>query len=65
MEKKFIYKMIRNCLKQYYSESESLPLNDADLELLYKKMMEIKKEEPHTDLHEVVNDLVYEFLTNE
>ncbi|MDP4083759.1 MAG: YqzH family protein [Bacillota bacterium] len=64
MNKKLVYKMIRNCFKQYYSELDSWPIDEEELEALYKKILQFKVEEPHANLHEVINDMVYEFLTN-
>jgi hypothetical protein len=62
MDKKLINKMILNCLKQYYS-TESTPIGRTDLEELTERILQIKEENPAADLHEVVNDTVYEFLT--
>jgi hypothetical protein len=63
MEKKLIIKMIKNCFRQYYSEVDTLPMNNEDLEELANRIIEIKTEQPAIDLFEVVNDTVYEFLT--
>jgi hypothetical protein len=63
MEKKLIIKMIKNCFKQYYSEVDSLPMNNEDLEELADRIIQIKVEQPAVDLYEAVNDTVYEFLT--
>ena len=62
MEKKLVEKMIKNCLKQYY-EPESMPLGSRDLEKLTDRILQTKQEEPAADLFEVVNDVVYEYLT--
>jgi len=63
MEKKLVVKMVKNCFKQYY-KTDSIPISEQDLELLTNRILECKKGEPATDLYEVVNDVVYEFLTN-
>jgi len=63
MEKKLVVKMIKNCFKQYYG-GDSIPVSEQDLEVLTHRILQFKKEEPQADLYEVVNDLVYEFLTN-
>lgn len=63
MEKKLVVKMIKNCFKQYYG-GDSMPVSEQDLEVLTHRILQFKKEEPQADLYEVVNDLVYEFLTN-
>jgi hypothetical protein len=62
MDKKLVAKMIKNCFKQYY-KAESTPISDKDLEELTKRILQLKAEEPTADLHEVINDTVYEFLT--
>ncbi|MEH7414800.1 YqzH family protein [Neobacillus drentensis] len=63
MEKKLVVKMIKNCFKQYY-ETDSSPISEQDLEWLTNRILELKKGEPAADLYEVVNDVVYEFLTD-
>ncbi|MDQ1145163.1 hypothetical protein QE429_001990 [Bacillus sp. SORGH_AS 510] len=62
VEKELIKKMILNCLKQYYS-TESMPIGEKDLEDLINRILLVKVEEPKADLHEIINDTVYEFLT--
>jgi hypothetical protein len=64
VEKKLISKMIQNCFKQYYSDADTLPLNNEEMDMLCNQIVKIKSEEPGIDLYEVVNDRVYEFLTN-
>lgn len=63
MDKRFIEKMIENCLKQYDSELELLHVTSNEMDQLYNQICEAKTAEPDTDLYEVVNDVVYEFLT--
>lgn len=64
MEKKLVVKMIKNCFKQYY-EMDSSPIVEKDLEELASRILQTKLEEPAADLYEVVNDVVYEFLTGQ
>jgi len=61
MDKKLVVKMIKNCFKQYY-EANSMPIGDRDLEELVERILQTKKEDPATNLYEVVNDAVYEYL---
>ncbi|PLS01662.1 YqzH family protein [Neobacillus cucumis] len=63
MDKKLVVKMIKNCFKQYY-ETDSIPIGEQDLNLLTNRILQWKEDEPTADLYEVVNDVVYEFLTN-
>ncbi|MCM3566706.1 YqzH family protein [Neobacillus mesonae] len=62
MEKKLVVKMIRNCFKQYH-ESDLIPISNSDLEELATRILKAKEKEAEEDLFEVVNDVVYEFLT--
>ena len=62
VEKKLIRKMIKNCFKQY-GEIDSMPIDDHELEELTERILQTKTEDPNASLYEVVNDLVYEFLT--
>ncbi len=55
--------MIKNCFKQYYAEGETLPMSTDDLDRLGDRIIELKTEHPSIDLHELINDMVYEFLT--
>ncbi|UQD52642.1 hypothetical protein C0971_11850 [Bacillus methanolicus] len=63
MEEKFVMKMIENCFKQYGHSRESLPLSEDDCERLYQKVMDLIEEEPLGNLYTIVNDVVYEYLT--
>ena len=61
MDKKLIRKMVQKCFVQYRHEG-SLPFGEAEFEEIYEKIVELKKEDPETDLHDIINDVVYEFL---
>jgi hypothetical protein len=63
MEKKLIIKMVKNCFRQYYSDVDSLPMSERELEKLVVQIITMKTEQPNADLYEVINDTVYEFLT--
>jgi hypothetical protein len=63
MDKKFILKMIEQNFKQYHRDLETSPLGEEDCEQLYLKIIEIKTE-TNADLYDIVNDVIYEFLTN-
>ncbi|MDF2856093.1 MAG: hypothetical protein K0Q87_1944 [Neobacillus sp.] len=55
--------MIKNCFRQYYSEVDSLPMSEKNLEELAYRIIQMKTEQPTANLYEVINDAVYEFLT--
>lgn len=61
MDKKLIRKMVQKCFVQYRHEG-SLPFGEAEFEEIYEKIVELKSDEPETDLHDIINDVVYEFL---
>ncbi len=61
MDKKLIRKMVQKCFVQYRHE-DSLPFGEAEFEEIYEKIVERKMEDPETDLHDIINDAVYEFL---
>ncbi|MFD3447842.1 YqzH family protein [Microbacteriaceae bacterium 4G12] len=63
MENIFFKKMIQNCFYQYHYTKESLPLSEEDYEQLLANIEQARKEYPAIDLHEIVEDVVYEFLT--
>ncbi|MED4223723.1 YqzH family protein [Neobacillus cucumis] len=63
MEKKLVIKMINNCFKQYY-ETDSIPISEQELEQLINRILQWKEDEPAADLYEIVNDVIYEYLTN-
>jgi hypothetical protein len=63
MEQKLIEKMIRNCFMQYEYGRGDVLLSDEDLIALCQRVIEEKQHCPEADVHEVVQDVVYEFLT--
>jgi YqzH-like protein len=62
MEEKLVRKMIKNCLKQYYAD-EAQPLGELDIARLCEQIYRQKDADPEARLHDIVNDVVYEFLT--
>lgn len=64
MDKKLIFKMVQNCLKQYNKDHHSLPLKSKEFEDIYHKIISIKDSEKENDLHDIVNDVVYGYITD-
>lgn len=62
MDKKLIRKMIQKCFLQYRHDEASLPFSEKEFEEIYDRIVELKSREPEADLHEIINDTVYEFL---
>jgi YqzH-like protein len=63
MDEKLLNKMIRNCFSHYCHDIDIFPLANADYEQLYQKIILEKEKHPDIDLYELINDLVYEYLT--
>lgn len=63
MEKKLLKKMIRNGFIQYRHDLESVPLSEDDYERLVGEVVEKLKEDTKVDVFEVINDVVYEYLS--
>lgn len=63
MDKKLVLKMIKQNFKQYYRDLEVNPLSEEDSELLYNQVTKLKAE-TNADLYDIVNDVIYEFLTD-
>ena len=61
MDRTFIFKMIQSCLKQY---NESISINSVEFAEMYDKINVIKKEEVESELHDIVDDVVYGYITN-
>lgn len=61
MDKKLIRKMVQKCFVQYRHD-DSLPFGEAKFEEIYEKIVELKSDEPEADLHDIINDAVYEFI---
>jgi hypothetical protein len=63
MDKKFILKMVQHSFKQYHRDLEIDPLLEIEFVQLYEQIVLIK-EKTNADLHDIVNDVIYEYLTN-
>jgi hypothetical protein len=61
MDKELIRKMVQKCFVQYRHDG-SLPFGEAEFDEIYIKIVEQKNEDPEADLHDIINDVVYEFL---
>lgn len=62
MDKKLIRKMVQKCLLQYRHDDDALPFSEDDFKKLYGRISELKAREPEAELHEIIQDVVYEFL---
>jgi hypothetical protein len=63
MDEKLLKKMIRNCFSHYCHDMDIFPLANDDYEQLYRKIILEKEKQPDIELYELINDLVYEYLT--
>lgn len=62
MDRKFVLKKVQNSLKQYNEDGDSITLSSRTFEEIYTKIVAAKKEED--DLHDIVNDVVYGYITD-
>lgn len=65
MEKKLIYKMIEDALKPYVTGVEEWEIEAEDFETMYGRVMERKNAVPEHEIYELVEDVVYEYITND
>ncbi|OXT19216.1 MULTISPECIES: YqzH family protein [Bacillus] len=63
MDRKLIYKMAAGCLGQYGFDGSLIKPGSREFEELYRRIEEKKNEDAETDLHEIVEDAVYGFVT--
>ncbi|WP_312092338.1 YqzH family protein [Niallia sp.] len=62
MNKLLLQKMIQKALKQYQVESNILTAKD--IEELATKIIELKKLHPSQELYDLVQDVVYGYVTD-
>lgn len=65
VDKKLLIKMIQQCFKQYGYDEESIPLTNKEYDGLCTRILHKLEIEPEIELYEWINDLVYEFITDE
>lgn len=65
METSFLRKMIRNCFYQYNHDLDSIPLSNNEFEILCAKIIKIKENNACLEIHDIIQDVVYEYLTKE
>ncbi|WP_404428514.1 YqzH family protein [Sutcliffiella horikoshii] len=63
MERNLVKKMIRNCFIQYQHDFESVPLNEEEYEKMAGEVNRLTSEDPTLDVFEVVQDVVYGYLS--
>ncbi|MEA3321159.1 MAG: YqzH family protein [Bacillota bacterium] len=63
MERNLVKKMIRNCFIQYQHGFESVPLSEGEYEKMAEEVSRVVAENPASDVFDVVNDVVYEYLS--
>lgn len=63
MERNLVKKMIRNCFIQYQHDWESVPLSEEEYEKMAEEIKELIANDPESDVFEVVQDAVYEYLS--
>ncbi len=64
MDKRLIYKMVQNCLKQYMEEPSSLKMDSDAFAEIYIKIKTSQNEDLDSDLNEIIDDVVYGYVTD-
>jgi hypothetical protein len=64
MNEALIKNMIRNCFYQYHYTKETLPLSESDYRQLLEEIWKMQRAQPDAELYELIEDAVYEFITN-
>ncbi|WP_332249049.1 YqzH family protein [Bacillus sp. J33] len=59
-----MFKMVQNCLKQYNEDSDSITFESREFAEILNKIIEAKNNDADSDLHEIVNDAVYGYITD-
>ncbi|MGM0828237.1 MAG: YqzH family protein [Bacillota bacterium] len=62
MDRQRIMKMIDRTIQQYDHTKETLPLNQRDYEAFTAEIELRYQVEPDSELHEIIEDVIYEFL---
>ncbi|MGM0852975.1 MAG: YqzH family protein [Bacillota bacterium] len=62
MDRQWIMKMIDRTFQQYKHTKETVPLNQRNYEVFMAEIELRYQEEPESELHEIIEDVVYEFL---
>lgn len=64
MDKRLIYKMVQKCLKQYMEEPSSLKMDSDAFAEIYIKIKTSQNEDLDSDLNEIIDDVVYGYVTD-
>lgn len=63
MDNHLLKKMIQSCFYQYNYDLDSIPLSSHEFELLCAKVTKIKEDDTCLEIHDIIQDIVYEYLT--
>lgn len=63
MENTLLKKMIRNCFCQYNHNFDSIPLSSIEFDILCAKVLKAKEDNTCLEIHDIIQDVVYEYLT--
>lgn len=63
MEKKLLFKMIQSSFYQYERDTTQFPLKKEEYEDMIQKIMREKEKNDEKEWFEIIEDVVYEYLT--
>ncbi|WP_243290155.1 YqzH family protein [Bacillus sp. FJAT-47783] len=64
MERKLLDKMIKKSFLQYERNLTIDPLTEKEYERLYEKICHEKETQKTTEWYEIIEDVVYDYITN-
>jgi len=63
MEKKLLIKMIQSSFYQYERDTNEFPLKEEEYDEMIQKIMEEKERDKEKEWFEIIEDIVYEYMT--
>lgn len=64
MERKLLDKMMKKSFYQYERDLTNDPLTEEEYDRLYEKIWHEKEKQKTTEWYEIIEDVVYEYITN-
>ncbi|ABO67607.1 Conserved hypothetical protein [Geobacillus thermodenitrificans NG80-2] len=64
MDKRWLQKQVRNCLRHYGYDDEMMPLSEDEWRDLCAHIAAAKEKQQNTNMYELVHDAVYRFITS-
>ncbi|OZM58677.1 hypothetical protein CIB95_03660 [Lottiidibacillus patelloidae] len=63
MNEKFLYKKVQQCFLNYNHDLDVMPFPKKDYEIIAQQINDYVNEHKKADLHVIIHDVVYEYLS--